>query len=92
MIPCRYDQRARCFKADVTIRIGDQFKFVVENGRRYLVSSRYTISRDEHGNENNKYLPKEMRWNRNERKGQKPHTRTRSVYTVKERMGGAHES
>jgi hypothetical protein len=90
LIPCRYDQQTRCFKADVTIRVGDQFKFVVDNGRRYLVSSRYAISRDEHGNENNKYMPKEMHWSRNERKGQKSHTRTRSVYTVNKRMTGAH--
>ena len=38
MVPCVWDQRNRCFKVDTMIRIGDQFKFVVDNGRKYLVS------------------------------------------------------
>lgn len=76
----------RCFKVDTTIRVGDQFKFVIDNGRKYTVSSRYPLNRDCGGNENNKYQPKEVRWNRNERKSQKPHARTRSVYAVNKRM------
>ena len=68
MIPCVYDESICCFKAEVTIQIGDKFKFVINNGQRFLVSSRYIINGDEQGNEYNEYIPKEMHQNINEKK------------------------
>lgn len=85
-VPCRYDREARCFKADITIKQGHQFKFVVDNGRKYIVSARYAVNRDHHGNENNCFIPKELRWGQQEKKSPRPHTRTRSLYTVDRRQ------
>ena len=39
---CVYDPKARCFKSGkCRIKIGSQFKFLVDGGRIYLTSSRY---------------------------------------------------
>ncbi len=60
---CIYDNLFKCFKADkVKIKIGQQFKFVVNDGRLYLNSARYPVSRDQSGgNFNNFYDPLKLR-------------------------------
>lgn len=42
--------------------MGQQFKFVIDNGKRYLISKRYSVQRDSSGNENNIFDPKKMNW------------------------------
>ena len=39
--PLQYDYKLLCWKCDIDIKIGQQFKFVLENGQRYVVSGRY---------------------------------------------------
>ena len=41
--------------------MGHQFKFVIDGDRRYVTSKRYA-TREEHGNVNNCFMPKEIRW------------------------------
>lgn len=57
-VPCKYDTQLRCFKADIMIRTGQQFKFRVDNGKHYMVSDRYPCLIDAQGNLNNLYDPK----------------------------------
>lgn len=68
-IRCVWDERFKCFKADIKIKVGQHFKFIVDNGRRYIPSSRYPLSKD--GNQNNVYDPNGVKWSRNERKSNK---------------------
>lgn len=88
-IRCRYDPKLQCFKADITIKEGQQFKFVVDEGRKYLVSARYTIHADHQGNENNEYRPKQLRWNRREKKSRSPLQPSRSPNAVGRRQTAA---
>ena len=60
-MPCKFDARLNCFKCTVEIRIGDRFKFILDEGRHFLVSSRYQVEKDAVGNENNVYNPKQIR-------------------------------
>ena len=52
-IPMNWDENFKCMKATVWIKIGEQFKFIVNEGSEYLLSSRYDIIYDEKGNANN---------------------------------------
>lgn len=46
----------------VKIKVGQQFKFIVDDGRLYLNSARYPISRDPSGgNFNNFYDPLKLK-------------------------------
>ena len=63
-----FDSYFNCFKVDLKIRVGHKFKFVLENGRKYLNSKRYEETNDGHGNTNNKFNPHKIYWNKYERK------------------------
>jgi hypothetical protein len=41
---------------------------VLENGKNYVVSRRYQIQHDNSGNQNNKFIPKQIVWERQEKK------------------------
>lgn len=60
-IPCEYDPKLLCFKVDVKIKIGHNFKFIV-NDQTYTTSKRYAIQQDRYGNLNNMYDPKRIVW------------------------------
>ena len=60
-VPCKFDAKMNCFKCNVDIRIGDRFKFILDQGRHFLVSNRYQVEKDSMGNENNVYNPKQIR-------------------------------
>jgi hypothetical protein len=62
-IQCKYDRKTQCFAADVRIKSGQQFKFILENGKNYVTSRRYQIIHDNQGNTNNKLV-----WGRSEKK------------------------
>ncbi len=49
----KWDNFFQCMTAKVWIKIGEQFKFIVNEGIEYLLSSRYDIIYDEKGNINN---------------------------------------
>ena len=66
-VPCPWDPRLKCYKTTVKIRVGQQFKFILDHGRHYSVSRRYCIV-EEDGNRNNQFLPSKIRWSDNERK------------------------
>lgn len=59
-VPCNYDEKFKCFKASVIIKRGQSFKFVLNGGQSYEVSSRYQRVFDSSGNENNLYDPKSI--------------------------------
>ena len=50
----------KCFKADLMIRSGQQFKFTVDYGKHYMVSDRYPQLKDCLGNLCNLYVPKQI--------------------------------
>lgn len=64
-IPCVYDSKFACFKAQVFISICQQFKFFVEDSmnqeKSYFISERYPFCLDECGNTNNVFIPKLIR-------------------------------
>ena len=46
-IVCVYDPFFKCLKAEgVHIKLGDQFKFILDNGKRYVISARYPSYKD----------------------------------------------
>ena len=57
MVPCDYDPELRCFKTDLMIRVGQRFRFSVDDGKRYLTSARYASTTDDQGNVCNIYDP-----------------------------------
>jgi hypothetical protein len=58
-IDCTYDSFFRCFKADIQIKIGGQFKFIINDGERYCLSQRYGVTSDSTGcHKNNVFDPK----------------------------------
>lgn len=60
MVPCRYDPYWKCFRVDIVIRAGQQFKFAVDNGKHYMISERYPLVVDSEGNVNNLFDPKQI--------------------------------
>jgi hypothetical protein len=60
---CVYDPFFKCFKAEVKIKIGDQFKFILDDGKRYVISARYPSFKDPQGNFNNIFDPSKIRSN-----------------------------
>ena len=78
-IKCVYDEGFKCFKADVEIKVGQQFKFIIDHGKRYIPSGRYPLSRD--GNQNNVYDPNGVQWSKNERKSYK-HGQGQNLYQL----------
>jgi len=53
-IPClRSSDDASVFIVHVDIKIGNRFKFIIDGGRTYAVSSRYLQTKDVAGNLNN---------------------------------------
>ena len=48
------------FSANIDIKFGQKFKFVIDNGRQYAVSDYYPLDSDNAGNTNNiyKFLPR----------------------------------
>lgn len=67
-VPCQYDPFFKCFKATVSIKKGQSFKFVINGGQRYEISVRYQRIFDAHGNENNVYDPKQIVWTTEKKK------------------------
>ena len=63
-IPCKYDPYLKCFKAEIVIRIGQSFKFIINQGQNYLVSDRYPCKIDPEGNINNIFIPSQIRRHR----------------------------
>ena len=61
-IPCTFDHHFNCFKADIEIRSGMSFKFIIDDGKWYAISKRYSKVRDCYQNENNYYDPKKIVW------------------------------
>lgn len=62
-VPCIYDPYNKCFKADIMIRTGQQFKFVVYGKHvesAYFISERYPFCIDDDGNINNVFIPKQI--------------------------------
>lgn len=60
-IDCTYDPFFDCFKADVEIKIGGQFKFIINDGERYCLSQRYSVTDDSTGShKNNVFDPKKI--------------------------------
>ena len=43
------------FKADVRIKLGGKFKFIIDGGRAFVTSDQYMKTQDESGNINNTY-------------------------------------
>lgn len=60
-VPCVFDKHFQCFKADIRIKRGQLFKFVVENGRHYTTSKAYAKQRDGSGNENNVFKVNDLK-------------------------------
>ena len=62
-VPCIYCPYYKCFKADIMIRTGQQFKFVI-SGRHvdnaYIISERYPFCLDDLGNINNVFIPAQI--------------------------------
>lgn len=82
-VPCKYDHQHNCFKVDVQIRIGHLFKFVVDDGRDYVVSQRYPIRTDNSGNQNNVYEPGQIQKQSTERKKYKQSDSSNNPYDIK---------
>lgn len=59
-VQCNYVPKLRCFKVDIMVRQGQQFKFTIDYGKTFLVSDRYPIQTDKFGNQFNVFLPKEI--------------------------------
>ena len=59
-VPCQFDPFFQCFKTDVEIKIGQSFKFIVDDGKRYVISNRYQKIYDGFNNENNQYNPSKI--------------------------------
>ena len=57
-VPCKYDPFFKCFKVDIMIRIGQQFKFRIDDGKSFITSRRYPCKMDAYSNINNVYDPK----------------------------------
>lgn len=55
-IECQYDYSKKMFYHDTQIKIGNQFKFLVNNDA-HLVSKEFLIVQDSMGNQNNIFLP-----------------------------------
>lgn len=66
-VPCKYDNHFKCFKADVEIRLGQSFKFIIDGGS-FVCSKRYCKVRDLYKNENNIYDPRKIIWTQEKRK------------------------
>jgi len=51
-VPCTFDPKYECYKADVKIKIGHKFKFIIKNKYEalYVVSKRYPVRVDSSGN------------------------------------------
>ena len=47
-IDCKFDPFFHCFKAQFEIKIGEEFKFIV-NGSKRVVSTRYPVKTNERG-------------------------------------------
>jgi len=52
---------------DVEIKNGDQFKFILDNGIKYLTSLRYPTFKDKYGNLNNVYDTSKINRNKTEK-------------------------
>ena len=65
-VPCVYDPQLQCFKVDIMIRVGQQFKFVISPlqgdpgspREQHAVSDRYPYTLDNYGNVSNVFIPK----------------------------------
>jgi len=51
-VPCTFDPAYECYKADVKMKIGHKFKFIIKNECEalYVLSKRYPVSVDSNGN------------------------------------------
>ena len=72
-IACIWDEKGSYFKVEVDIREGDKFKFVVNDGERYVVSSRYPKEYDNTNQHqiSNAYYPNQIVWGNKEKKNPK---------------------
>lgn len=55
-IGCRYDYSKKMFYHETHIKIGSQFKFLIDHDA-HLVSKEFLIVQDARGNQNNIFLP-----------------------------------
>ena len=86
-VPCTYDNFFGCFKANVTIKEGQNFKFVINSGKHFEVSSRYRRVFDTNGNENNMYEPKSIIWTtERKRQPQQALDQTQMLQTLTEKL------
>ncbi len=53
---CIYSPENQVFEVFVRIRIGQKFKFIINNGSDYVVADRYIKTQDAAGNLNNVFL------------------------------------
>ena len=60
-VRCTYEPWLKCFKADITIRQGQHFKFTIDEGQHLLTSDRYPVLTDSSGNQVNVFIPKQIR-------------------------------
>lgn len=44
---CPYDHNSGTFKTTLMIKVGHQFKFVIDNGKKYVCSKRYALRQDQ---------------------------------------------
>ena len=70
-VACHFDLRYQCYKADVKMKVGDQFKFIIKNRHEtmYVVSKRYPVRSDGRGNANNVFDPKKIIWTNEKKSG-----------------------
>lgn len=50
---CKSSTISTLYSADLKIKIGQKFKFIIDNGRAYTTSDHYLKTTDEAGNTNN---------------------------------------
>lgn len=61
-IVCKYDSHKKCFKSSklIKIKIGSQFKFIINHGQAYVTSTVYLTVDDDESNINNAYVPGQL--------------------------------
>lgn len=62
------------------MKIGDRFKFVIDNGREWVISNRYTIEVNKEGIPNNQFIPNEIHYVFGEKKKHANHNMYNEFY------------
>ena len=63
-----YDAKQKAFRIRIQMKVGNRFKFVIDGGKKWSVSKRYTLEVNTEGVENNTFIPNDIKYVFGERK------------------------